>query len=264
MQRPISNPISRRFVVTGLLTAGSMAILMTTAGLAQAEEAAAILKAAFDNWRSTTSQTSVTMTIHRPTWERKLSMVSYSRGSDDSLVRFTAPAKDAGNATLTLGRRTWLYNPKLNQVVKLPASLLAQPWMGSDFSYSDLARSDDVLKHYTHQITGTSKSGGHTTYEIESIPKSGAPVVWGKQIIKVRDDSILMEVIYFDQDMQPVRMMQTDRIRTMGGRQFPAVLTMRTTESPDEWTRLETTAAEFDQPLPDYLFTKSNLSNPRD
>ena len=87
-------------------------------------------------------------------------MITYSRGSDDSLVRFTAPAKDAGNATLQLGNKTWLYNPKLNQVVKLPASLLAQPWMGSDFSYSDLARSDDVLKHYNHRIVATGNSGG--------------------------------------------------------------------------------------------------------
>ena len=101
-------------------------------------------------------------------------------------------------------------------------------------------------------------------YEIESIPKRGAPVVWGKQVLRVREDGILMQVTYFDQDMQPVRMMETQRIRTMGGREFPVILTMRTTEKPDEWTRLETTAAEFDLTLPNYLFTKSNLSNPRD
>lgn len=259
----VSSDNSRRQFLTAA-GAVALAILVGSAGIAQAQDASVLLKAAFDNWRSLTSRTSVNMTIHRPTWERNLSMITYSRGSDDSLVRFTAPAKDAGNATLQLGNKTWLYNPKLNQVVKLPASLLAQPWMGSDFSYSDLARSDDVLKHYDHRIVATGNSGGHRVYEIESIPKRGAPVVWGKQVLRVRDDGILMQVTYFDQDMQPVRMMETQRIRTMGGREFPVILTMRTTEKPDEWTRLETTAAEFDLTLPNYLFTKSNLSNPRD
>ena len=46
-----------------------------------------------------------------------------------------APPMDAGNATLKLGQDTWLFNPKLNQVIKLPASMMTQSWMGSDFSY---------------------------------------------------------------------------------------------------------------------------------
>jgi hypothetical protein len=42
----------------------------------------------------------------------------------DALVRFIAPAKDAGNATLKLHRDTWVFNPRLNQVIKLPASMM--------------------------------------------------------------------------------------------------------------------------------------------
>ncbi|MDA0989231.1 MAG: outer membrane lipoprotein-sorting protein [Verrucomicrobia bacterium] len=203
------------------------------------------------------------MTIHRPTWERTLTMKSYTRGTDDGLVRFIAPAKDAGNATLRVGNGTWVYNPKLNQVVKLPASLLAQPWMGSDFSYSDLARSEDLLTDYTHVLTGSGSAGGHTVYTIEATPKPRAAVVWGKQIIRVRADGILLELTFYDQDQRPVRKMTTDKIKWLGGRDYPAVLTMRSGAS-GEWTRLETVEAEFDIELPNYLLTQSNLSNPRD
>lgn len=238
--------------------------LVGTAHLAQAQDATSLLRRAYDNWRSKTSATTVVMTIKRPTWQRSLTMKGYTRGETDALVRFVAPPKEAGNATLKLGNKTWVYNPKLNQVIKLPASLLGQSWMGSDFSYSDLARSDDVIRYYTHKIVGTATKGGHKVYQIEATPKRGAPVVWGKQVIDIRDDGVLMGVTYYDQDMKPVRAFVTDKVRKLGGRNYPAVMTMRKIGKPNEWTRLETKEAKFDIPLPDYLFTKSNLGNPRD
>ena len=52
-------------------------------------EADALLKRAFDNYRTTSSQASVIMTVHRPDWERQMSMDTWTRGDNDALVRFT-------------------------------------------------------------------------------------------------------------------------------------------------------------------------------
>ena len=253
----------RRWLRPAALVAGAWLCSIGSAA-GGAPDADALLRAALDNWRAKSSQTVVVMTIHRPSWERHLTMKTWTRGHDEALVRFTAPAKDAGNATLKIGHQTWIYNPKLNQVVKLPASLLAQSWMGSDFSYNDLAKSEDILTEYTHAITRTTKSREHTVYTIEALPKPGAPVVWGKQEAKVRDDGIFLEETYFDQDMKPVRTMTTDKIGPLGGRDYPLALTMRPSGEPDRWTRVETTEGRFDIPVADYLFTRSNLENPRD
>lgn len=238
--------------------------MVSLPNIAAAADATALLRAAFDNWRAKSSETTISMTIHRPSWERHLTMKGWTRGSNDALVRFTAPAKDAGNATLKVGNQTWIYNPKLNQVVKLPASLLAQSWMGSDFSYNDLAKAEDILTRYTHKIVATASAGGHTVYTIEAIPKSGAPVVWGKQEAKVRDDGIFLEVTYFDQDMKPVRKMTSDKIGAIGGRNYPLIVTMRPVTKSGQWTRLTTSAAKFNVSIPSYVFTQSNLQNPRD
>src|SRR5215467_3307872 len=143
---------------------------------ASAADADALLRKVFDNYRSASSVTTVGMTVHRPDWERHLEMRAWTRGQDDALVRFVAPAKDAGNATLKLDRDTWVFNPKLNQVIKLPASMMSQSWMGSDFSYNDLSKSEDIITDYTHRLTGTTQAGGHTIWTIESTPKPGAPV----------------------------------------------------------------------------------------
>lgn len=261
--------IGARGVLRRVRIARPLAIVLFAAAIAlaatasQAADATALLRAAFDNWRAQSSETTVSMTIHRPSWERHLSMKGWTRGEEEALVRFTAPAKDAGNATLKLGNQTWIYNPKLNQVVKLPASLLAQSWMGSDFSYNDLSKAEDILTEYTHRITASASADGHTVYTIEAIPKPGAPVVWGKQEAKVRDDGIFLEETFFDQDMKPVRTMTTDKIGPLGGRRYPLVLTMHPADKPGQWTRLETTEGKFNLPLADYIFTRSNLANPR-
>lgn len=223
----------------------------------------AILHRAYQSYRGTSSETQVAMTIHRPSWERHMEMKAWTRGDQDALVRFTAPPKDAGNATLKLGTDSWIYNPKLNQVIKLPASMMSQAWMGSDFSYNDLAKDEDLLTEYTHRIAATGQAGGHVVWTIECIPRPGAPVVWGKVVVQVRDDDVLTSETFYDQDMKPVRQMTTDRIDTLGGRPYPVIMTMHPLDEPGQWTRVQTSAARFNVNEPAYLFTLSNLQNPR-
>jgi outer membrane lipoprotein-sorting protein len=224
----------------------------------------ALLKRVFDNYRAKSSTSTVTMTIHRPDWERQMSMKAWTHGDEDALVRFVSPAKDAGNATLKLANETWVFDPKLNQVIKLPASMMAQSWMGSDFSYNDLSKSEELLTDYTHRILGTETSGGHTVTVLESDPKPGAPVVWGKVVVKLRQDDVVTEETYFDQDMKPARRMVTEKIASLGGRDYPVIMTMHPLDLPGQYTRIETSSAQFNIALPDFLFTLSNLQNPRE
>lgn len=240
-----------------------LVVAAAPAAFAAAPNADAILQHAYDNYRAKSSTTTVSMTIHRPAWERHLSMKAWTRGEDDALVRFTAPAGDAGNATLKLGNDTWVYNPKLNQVIKLPASMMSQSWMGSDFSYNDLAKSEDLMNEYTHRVIGTVQAGGHTTWSIEADPKPGAPVVWGKVVLEVRDDNVFVEETFYDQDMKPARRMTADKIGLLAGRAYPVVMTMHPLDQPNQWTRIETQDGRFDQSVPSYFFTLSNLQNPR-
>jgi outer membrane lipoprotein-sorting protein len=190
-------------------------------------------------------------------------MESWTRGSDQALVRFTAPTRDAGNATLQNGRRTYVFNPRLNQVINLPASAMQQSWMGSDFSYNDLSKTQQLVDDYTHVLLETRRSGGRTVYVIEATPKRGKPIVWGKQIVLVRDDYVLMGQEFYDQNGVLVRTMQTDRVSNIGGRPYPVQITMSSEDTPGQWTRIVTKSADFNQSFPDYLFTRSNLQNPR-
>ncbi len=248
-------------ILIGTTVALSAGALVPT--MAAAQDAKSILRATFDNWRADSSHVTTSMTINRGSGTRNLAMESWTQGEKKALVRFTAPARDAGNATLQVGNSTHVFNPKLNQVIKLPASAMSRSWMGSDFSYDDLARSDKVIDDYIHTLKGMVSVTGGRAHVIESVPKRGVPVVWGKQVLTIRTDGVLMEVEYYDQVGKRVRVMTTDRVERIGGRPYPVVMTMRTDAKPGQFTRIATESAEFDIPIPAYLFTKSNLQNPR-
>ena len=101
---------------------------------------AGLIAGAHELTRGTSSYSVIEMRIHRPGWERLSKYVAWTRGTQDALIRFIEPARNAGNATLKQGNKMWLYTPKLNRSIRLPNSMMSQDWAGSDFSYSDLAR----------------------------------------------------------------------------------------------------------------------------
>ena len=57
--------------------------------------------------------------------------------------------------------------------------------------------------------------------------------------------------------------MTADRIGPLAGRAYPLSMTMHPLDQPGQWTRIETSAARFNVGIPAYLFTLSNLQNPR-
>ncbi len=226
-------------------------------------DAKGIIESAMDHWRGVSSYSEMTMTIHRPSWQRSMSLRGWTQGKDNSLVRVTAPAKDVGNGTLILDQDMWTYSPKINRIIKVPSSMMGQSWMGSDFSNRDVARDDDILDEYTHTLLQTTQDDGFTVYHIEAIPHPTAAVVWGRQVIQVREDFVLLREDYYDQDDALVKSLVTKDIKTMGGRTVAARQRMSNIEKPEEWTEIIMETIDFDIDLNAQMFSLSNLRNPR-
>lgn len=223
-----------------------------------------IVRDALNHWRGTSSQGAMTMTIHRPDWERSMSMDSWTQGEKRSLVRVTAPRKDRGNGTLMDDNKMWSFSPKINRVIKVPSSMMSQSWMGSDFSNKDISRADDIVEQYDHSLLSETEIDGHTAYEVQSIPHEDAAVVWGKEVLVVRSDNVLIEHRFYDQDGELVKALRTLEIGEMGGRTVAVQQRMEKVAANDEWTEIIIDSVEFDVDLSDNVFTLSNLRNPRD
>jgi outer membrane lipoprotein-sorting protein len=252
-------PLARVVIKTLLLLSVGFSLPCS----ANTMDAAAIIKAAMDQWRGTTSHSTMSMTIHRSDWERTMTVEGWTSGEKKSLMRVLKPKKDAGNGTLLIDNKMWSFSPKVNRVIKIPSSMMGQSWMGSDFSNKDVARSADIIEQYVHTLINTESSEGHQVYVIESVPKEEAPVVWGKEILRVRDDYVLLEHTFYDQDMQPVKRMLTSKVGMMGGRMVAIKERMSKIETPNEFTEIKIVSASFNIKVPDSMFTLSNLRNPR-
>ena len=167
-----------------------------------------LIRAAMEHWRGLSSYSEMTMTVHRSDWQRSFSMRAWTRGDKLSLVRVTAPKRDAGNGTLVKDRNMWTFSPKINRVLKLPSALMNQSWMGSDFSNKDISKSTDIIDQYEHRLLGSEVVDGHRRYTIESIPHEDAAIVWGKEVIVIRDDYVLLRQEFWDQDGVLVKQME--------------------------------------------------------
>lgn len=223
------------------------------------EDAKALIEGMFNYMRGLASFSKVDMTIHRPDWERTMTIEAWTKGISDSIFFITDPSKDRGNGTLKKEREMWMFNPKVNRVIKLPPSMMSQAWMGSDFSNNDIAKSDTVINDYVHTLESTEVIDGMKVYTIKSIPKEGAPVVWGMQRAKVREDLIILKQQFYDEDFELVKEMDTMDIRQAGDRLFPMVWRMHKADAGDEYTQLDYKELKFLDDLPDNLFTISNL-----
>jgi outer membrane lipoprotein-sorting protein len=228
-------------------------------------DARQIIQDAINHYRGLTSYSEMQMTIHRPDWERAMSLKGWSSGGKKTLVRVASPARDKGNATLVLDdNKVWTFSPKINRVIRIPSSMMSQSWMGSDFSNKDISRTDEIVDKYTHQLVRTEMVDGHKVYIIESIPHEDSAIVWGKEISHIRDDYVELEHHFLDQDMQLVKLLKTLEIKEMSGRMFPVHQQMKFIDKADEWTEIRVDVLDFERDIPGYLFTLSNLRNPRE
>ena len=249
----------------------SLLALLLVVPLASAQEpaeqeldATQIVRDAINHWRGVSSYTEMSMVIHRPDWERKMTMRAWTKGEDQSLVRVIDPAKDRGNGTLTDKNNMWSFSPKVNRVIKVPSSMMGQSWMGSDFSNKDVAKADDIVDQYDHTLLSVSEDDGITIYEIQSVPHEEAAVVWGREVMRIRDDRVLVEHDFYDQDDELVKTLESLEISEMGGRTIAIRQRMHKIETPDEWTEIQVNAIEYEIDIPDSTFTLSSLRNPRD
>ena len=228
-----------------------------------AQDATALVRDAVNYLRDKSSYAEAEMTIHRPEWERSSSFKVWTRGNDQTLVAFTSPAKDAGNASLILEHEMWSFSPKLKKVIKIPASMRSHAWMGSDFSYRDLSKHNDIATEYSHKLIARESVDDHPIFVIEAVPRESAAVVWGKEVLRIRDDQLIIQHEFFDQDMKLVKTLYAGEIKILGGKPYPRVIRIERADEPQSWTEITHSKVIFGVSIPERVFSLANLEDPR-
>lgn len=223
-----------------------------------------IVTRAENNIRGLSSQCEMSIEIIRPAWKRTIEVKTWSKGEDYSLTLVKAPAKDAGTVFLKRIKEIWNWVPSIERVVKLPPSMMAQSWMGTDFTNDDLIKASSRIEDYTHKIVGDSVIEGRKCWKIEMIPLPEAAVVWGKMNMWIdRKDYLELRLEFYDEDNKLVNILQGSDIRIMGGRTMPGKLEMIPAEKKGQETVINYESAVFDKPVEESFFTTDNMKKVR-
>ncbi len=215
--------------------------------------------------RGESSYSVATMRIIRPDWTRSMSMKSWTKGRDFSLVLVTAPAKDNGTVSLKRYREMWNWVPAIERVIKIAPSMLSQSWMGSDFTNDDLINQSSIVVDYDHQLIKEEPFDGETAYVIDAIAKPDAPVVWSRVRLWISKQTYLQrKVEFFDEFDELVNTMQTFDIKPMGGRTLATRLEMIPANKPGYKTEFVTHEAQFDFAIEETFFSQQQMKQLRD
>lgn len=207
-----------------------------------------------------TNQGDSEMTIITPRWERKLEMRYWMDRPERTFIRIVAPAKEAGIGSLRIKAEMWNYLPAVERVIKIPPSMMLQPWMGSDLSNDDLVKESSIVDDYTHTLRGIEDLEGAKVYRVESIPKPEAAVVWGKLVYKIRvSDRIPLREEFYDERGELIKVLNFQDIKEMGGRIIPTRWEMRPVGKPQNKTLMVIKQVTFDVPVDPSIFTLRNL-----
>lgn len=219
-----------------------------------------IVKKADDKFRGKSAYNEMTMTIVRPKWSRTVSFKSCNKGLDYSMTMVTNPTKEKGQTFLKRKNEMWSLNPKIKRLIKLPASMMSQGWMGSDFSNDDLLKESSLVVDYTHKIVGVETYANKPCYKIELIPKEDAAVVWGKLIKWITKDSYLqLKTEYYDEDGYLVKTEKASKVKTMDGREIPTYFELIPEDEPGNKTIVVMDKIVYDINVSESFFSHQNM-----
>lgn len=238
---------------------GAMALLLATTAMAGPVTALEVVERADTALWGKTLKADFEMTIVTPAWKRTLGMRVWMDRPAKSFLRVLQPAKDAGISALRISTEMWNYIPAIERTIKIPPSLMLQPWLGSDFTNDDLVKESSIVTDYNHKLLSSPGADGSGTYLVEALPKADAAVVWGKILYEVRADFVPLKEAFYDEHGRHVRTLTYSDIRKIDGRDVPTSWEMKPMDKPGKSTTIVIKTAAYDQAMDPSIYTMRNL-----
>lgn len=196
--------------------------------------------------------------------ERRIQMLSKTEeGLTSSLTVFLSPENVRNTRFLSVEQTNgkteqWIYLPALKRSRRIAASEENTSFMGSDFTYADMASTTYDQTQASHTLLDENED----SWRIESVPFDQK--VYGKTITVVEKESYLpLRVEFYDLDQKTlVKTLVTEQTDVADGRPITRVVLMQT-EASGHATRLEMLQTRFGQKLDNRYFTQKFLETGR-
>lgn len=202
--------------------------------------------------------------IDRRGKELKRTMESEQVGTEKSLMKFLSPADIKGTSFLSLkgGDKMYLYLPALKKVRRIAGHVKNTNFMGSDFTYDDLAGGQLSPKWEAKLLKQTTSH-----YVLELTPKKGTEVAYRKLIMTVEAKHFIPVKIEFyvekkrgkEKTIELRKILTNSKISLVKKRWIPLQIEMENLKKKHK-TIMKIDEVKFDTGLPARVFDKRYLS----
>jgi hypothetical protein len=145
-----------------------------------------------------------------------------SLGDSKTLVVFTDPEEIRGVALLSINQqgvtdRQFIYTPATQRVRSVAAQERSARFIGSDFTYEDIA--EHVLDDFTYRLIGSDEViDGHKTYKIEATPVDAGRSQYKFIYYWVAQDApVIVFAEMYDANGQKVRVLHASDLKRESG-----------------------------------------------
>lgn len=241
--------------------------LMLLAKLTAAPLPQEIMDKVMEVQSSTSSAMDLALTLIDPSGQertRRLQTLSLTENDrTSSITVFLSPSSVKNTRFLAVENEQgktdqWIYLPALKRVKRIAANEEGGSFMGSDFSYADMASTTYDADEATHTLLEETD----TIYKVRSVPFD--TTTYGKTETTVDKATFLpLQVDFYAKDGVTLeKQLLTKETEQINGRWIPKVITM-TTISSGHSTRIEIIQAQYDIAMNSNYFTTRFLETGR-
>ncbi|UCF78043.1 MAG: outer membrane lipoprotein-sorting protein [Candidatus Eiseniibacteriota bacterium] len=267
--RPVFGVTATVILVTLLWTTGAHPRALAASeetpkppSLEKAPDVKYLLRKFDETYESSGTFARLEITTVRPRKTRTMRVRTWAKGEDMALIVIDAPARDAGTATLRVGRNLWNYLPKIARTIRVPPSLMMGSWMGSDLTNDDLVRESSYEEDYTSQLVGVSSDPPGWKVRLDAKPDVAG--LWESvEIVFSPETELPVQIQYFDRKGRLSRTMRLEGVKKFGRRLIPTLFTIVPEQEEGRSTELRYLHVEFDLRLDDSIFSLSQLERKR-
>ncbi|MDX9957982.1 MAG: outer membrane lipoprotein-sorting protein [Spirochaetia bacterium] len=251
--------------LTAALLLGLMAVV---AAGAEEPTALSIMQAVYDRPQPADTSGLLTMTlIDAKGKERVRSLdqrLATFGGVEKKIMEFLSPADVKGTSFMNWsydeeGRSDdqWIYLPALKRVKRISSDSKGDAFMGSDFTYDDLAERHPSRD--THTIIGTESLDGEACWIIESKAKDTSEV-YSKTVSWISKDRLTgIKRDYYDRKGALLKTLTVQELKTIDGYLMITVTEMHTIRK-NTRTRMVFDDLKLDTGITDDLFSERTLT----
>jgi hypothetical protein len=184
-----------------------------------------------------------------------------------TMIVFQRPETVAGTRFLTMENpgsadHRWIFLPGVGKVRRMAASEGSGSFVGTDFSYDDIASTSRSADLDTHTLIREEALNGVACYIIQSVPKDNS-YQYSKMLLWIaKDTKLTLKIELYDKANTLVKVAEMSGIKEVQGR-LSTTVTKMTTLAEGTSTTIYMDIIKYDDPVPDAVFTTAYLETGR-